>query len=190
MTRIIPFSAIILWLAALGVGMGLMMESDARPGPPGLVPEIRNVASVSTGDECIVFLHPKCPCARDTLILLARMEFRDPRIVRIRIVFTGPSGADEVWWSGKNLDLAMLVPGASVERDAGGEVARDYGVRTSGHTLVYAAGGKLLFSGGIAPLPGVSAKGDAISPALDAVLRGSAGAPRTRPVRGCPLFDE
>ncbi len=190
MTRIIPLSAIILWLAALGTGMGIMMESDARPGLSGLVPEVRYGASVSTGNECVVFLHPKCPCARDTLVLLARMEPHDPRIVRSRIVFIGPSGAEEDWWSGRNWDLALLVPGASVERDAGGEVARGYGVRTSGHTLVYSAGGSLLFSGGIAALSGAFPKDDATPFVLDTLLRDSAGAPRTRPVRGCPLFDE
>ena len=179
-----------LWLVALGAGMVIMMDSDARPGSPGLVPPVREDASVSAGAECVVFIHPKCPCARDTLSLLARMDFRDPGIASIRIVFPGAAGAGEDWWSGKNWDLARLVRGARVERDAGGAVARGSGVRTSGHTLVYAADGSLLFSGGIAPLRGASSDDGAAPSVLDAVLRGSADAPRTRPVRGCPLFDD
>ena len=186
MKRFLPILAAVVWLGALSAGMGVLMDYDARPGSPGAVPEERTDAALAGRGECIVFLHPKCPCARDTLILLSRRELRDQEAVRIRIVFTGLADADEEWWSGRNRDLAMLVPGADLERDAGGDLARRYGVRTSGHTLVFAADGTLRFSGGIGARP------DRAVPPLDpdAVLRGSAEAPRVRPVRGCPLFDD
>jgi len=164
--------------------MGVLMESDARPGSSGSVAEARDENPASVGSECLIFLHPKCPCSRDTLLALARIESREPGL-RVRIVFVGPADADEEWWSGRNWDLAKLVPGAVVQRDAGGDAARATGVRTSGHMLLYDAGGRLRFSGGLAPLRDESPFG---------LATGVPDSERTtcirRPVRGCPLFDE
>ena len=182
MNRIAPFAATFVWLGALGAGMGIMMEYDARPGSPGTVADVRSETAASVAGECILFLHPKCPCARDTLIALARSEYHDPSL-RLRIIFVGPTGADEEWWSGRNWELAKRIRGAVLERDGGGVAARSYGVRTSGHALVYGKG-SLRFSGGLAP------------PRDESPFELTSGLPNApaecvrRPVRGCQLFDE
>ena len=179
-----PLFTLLLWLTLLFAGMGYWTAYDARPSSPGNVADTR-VDPAST--ELVVFIHPKCPCARAGLAALARTDSTD---CRVRIVFVGPETAAADWWIGPNWELANAIPSAKLERDAGGSLARSFGVRTSGHAVLYAADGQLLFSGGLSPTRSASPDRAVLPFHFSTML---ADAPREvlrRPVMGCPLFDD
>ncbi len=89
---------------------------------------------------------------------------------------------------GGNIErLARSLPNVEIVLDPEGIVAKRFRVRTSGHVLLYGAGERLLFSGGITDVrghAGASAGGQAVL----AALRGEVSERRTTPVYGCSLF--
>ena len=68
--------------------------------------------------------------------------------------------------------------------DDEGRLAKEYGVRTSGHALIYGPGGRLLFSGGLSPSRSASPTPQTWD--WNQILLES---PTVKPVLGCPLFD-
>ena len=183
MTRIPSALAFVIWLGLLGAGLALFMDYDTRPGAVGSVAESRP----SRESELLYFVHPHCPCARAGLTLLSKLDRAD--LGRIRIVFVVPDGAPADWRRGASWDLARAVPRADLEIDEGGHLARSYGVRTSGHTLIYESDGQLQFSGGI-----TGSRSPSPSPGDGSwdwkKLVEESPAPVHRPVVGCPLFDD
>jgi hypothetical protein len=74
-----------------------------------------------------------------------------------------------------------------VIRDQGGVEARRFDVEGSGHVLLYAPSGKLLFSGGITPSRGHEGDNAGRSAIVSLILRGHAPVDHT-PVFGCSLL--
>jgi len=174
-----PISVTAAWLLALGAGMAYLAAYDSTPGEAGRVPVRRK----STAAELVLFVHPQCPCARSALAVLGRLE---PDFGRVRIVFVGHRGARPDWWAGRNWESA----GERAERDEGGTIAHSYGVRTSGHAVLYDADGRLRFSGGVAPARSAAPEIDHQIAEWKRLLAESELPAVARPVFGCPLFDE
>ena len=65
------------------------------------------------------------------------------------VVFFKPSGTAEDWEQTDLWKSAAAIPGVAVSIDVDGAEAQRFQATTSGHTLLYDAEGKLLFSGGI-----------------------------------------
>jgi hypothetical protein len=65
------------------------------------------------------------------------------------VVFIIPDGVPAGWELGDLWNSATNIPGIRVIRDQGGRKAHRFDVEGSGHVLLYAPSGKLLFSGGI-----------------------------------------
>ena len=82
---------------------------------------------------------------------------------------------------------AAVLPNTTAMADPGGALAKQFGVKTSGHVLLYSADGKLLFSGGITPSRGDEGANPGRN-AVVALLKGQV-AQSESPVFGCPLFD-
>jgi len=174
--------ATLFWLLPLFGGMAYWAAYDSRAGSPGHVAEARPTPLT----ELVLFVHPKCPCARGGIAALAGM---DAGACQIRIVFVGPAEADADWWTGRNWEDAAGIADAAVERDSGGAIAWAYGVRTSGHAVVYSADGRLLFSGGLAPSRNAALAQSRPPFDLKAILAEPGETLIRRPVLGCPLFD-
>ena len=174
-----PILVTAAWLLALGVGTAYWAAYDSTPGEAGRV----SIRRESTSAELVLFVHPQCPCARSALAVLARLE---SNFGRVRIVFVGHPGAGADWWTGRNWESA----GDRAERDEGGAIAQSYGVRTSGHAVLYDADGRLRFSGGVAPARSATPEIDRQIDEWKRLLTESEWPAVTRPVFGCPLFDE
>lgn len=108
---------------------------------------------------------------------------------QITVVVVEPKGMPE---SAEREDLMRLIgviPTAHVVRDEGGREAEKFGVKTSGHTLVYSTFGSLVFSGGITSLRGHEGSNPASRAVLDHILHDS-GEVSSSNVYGCPLSEE
>jgi hypothetical protein len=84
-------------------------------------------------------------------------------------------------------NTASRLPGATVLRDDEGIEARRFGAMTSGQTLLYDGGGRLVFSGGITGARGHAGE-NAGRNAVIALLNGRPAGQDETWVFGCSLF--
>lgn len=181
---------IAVWLLLLSLGIVLMVDKDARPGPaavgPKRWPEGSTLALAPSGKTMVMFLHPACPCSLASLEELDRLVQRKAVPSTVCVVMVGPASLDRRQES-RNRSRAAEIPDAILRSDSDGREAQRFGSQTSGTLLVFDAGGQLEFSGGITRARGhvgPNAAWDAAAAALD----GHAAEPRSMPVFGCPLF--
>jgi hypothetical protein len=184
-------AAFTLWLGSAGTGLFWLMAYDNTPGAIADAPASWPAESALTRDPAaptlVMLAHPRCDCTRASLgeleELLARVKVKP----RTFVVFIKPGGVGSGWEQSGTWERAQQIPGVTVVRDDDGAEARRFGVHTSGQTLLYDAGGQLLYSGGTTGSRGKS--GDNAGRADLVALVDGARRPRaTRPVFGCPLF--
>jgi hypothetical protein len=134
--------------------MGIVMAFDHQPGavtaaPPDW-PSSSTIKRVHDRRELLVFVHPFCSCTVATMNELARLSVlqRPARAeLAIDVLFYRPRGSK--WKPGSLWQAAQLLPGAHARWDDDAREARKFGALTSGYALLYSAGGKLLFNGGV-----------------------------------------
>ena len=114
-----------------------------------LFPRKSAVRLVSDKLTLVLFAHPHCPCTRASLHELDGLLAETQNRVSVTVVFTIPDGVTADWEQGDLWNSATSIPGLRVIRDQGGGEAHRFDVEGSGHVLLYAPSGKLLFSGGI-----------------------------------------
>lgn len=90
---------------------------------------------------------------------------------------------------GELWNMASRIPDVVLREDESGALARSFGVETSGHALLYASDGHLVFEGGITSARGHEGDSAGKSAILSAVL-GGAPAGASTPVFGCSLREE
>ncbi len=150
-------------------------------------PQSSAVRLVSNKLTLVFFAHPRCPCTRASLHeldgLLAEIQNR----VCVTVVFTVPDGVPADWEQGGLWNLATNIPGLRVIKDQGGWEARQFDVEGSGHVLLYAPSGKLLFSGGITASRGHEGDNAGRSAIVSLIRSGHAPVSHT-PVFGCSLL--
>jgi hypothetical protein len=83
---------------------------------------------------------------------------------------------------------AAQLPGVQVLTDDEGGEALRFGVRTSGHVLLYDRNGRLCFSGGITAGRGQAGTSAGVEAVKDLVMNGASGQRQT-PVFGCLLIE-
>jgi hypothetical protein len=178
------------WVAALGFGARTLLKYEATPGTVGLVSSSWPAGSVlprQTDKPTLLMLaHPHCPCTRASIGELAQVMAHAVGKVNAFVLFVKPprTGAD---WNDTDLRRsAAAIPGVTVLTDENGTEAAKFGAETSGHTLVFDRGGKLVFSGGITASRG-HAGGNAGESAVLAALRGETMSQSRTPVFGCLL---
>jgi hypothetical protein len=173
----------------LSVGFGLfeLMDYSTTPAtgaaPPVHWPE-SSVLERRAGRVTVVMLaHPQCPCTRASIGELAIAAAQAPGRMDIHVIFAASPAFEvksDLWYS------AAAIPGTHVMADPGGAEIRKFGVKASGHTLAYDAGGRLMFSGGI-----VSARGHAGANrgrgAIVELARLGRSSVASSPVFGCAL---
>lgn len=188
--------AIIAWGMSVSVGFGVLMDYSFAPGPETRVEgqlssAVRTALDLEPGRPAIIVLaHVGCPCTRATLAELERALVQSDSPVQARVVCTYPESKGLDWARNRAVwRIASRIRGVLVVGDASGRLARSLGIGTSGHVLLYDAGGHLLFSGGITPARGHEG-GNMGRSALVARVRGEHRSLATSPVFGCALFSD
>jgi hypothetical protein len=174
-----------VWAITIAVGC-LALEAYAnRPGKARPTPSGWPLDSVIPLDgrrpTLLMFLHPLCPCSRASLDELAELIARCGDRVSVHTVVLHTDSLKK-----EGLDRVMLT-GTKTWQDDGGAIARQFGVLTSGHVLLFEPAGGLLYSGGITPSRGKSGENLGRSLVFASIMGERPLSPI--PVFGCPLFD-
>lgn len=192
LTRFAIAIGALLWIASIVAGTRALIRYQAQPGAPAAAPQQWPVdAGLERnpgGPTLLVFAHPQCPCTRATLGELDRIAARTEGRVHLVVVFLAVDGFAEGWTKSAMWAQATGIPGVAVVADPGGGIARRFGAKTSGQTLLYGTDGALLFAGGITAARGHAGDNRGEDAVLDLVL-GRATHGTSAAVFGCPLHD-
>lgn len=184
---------ILAWSVAVVVGWNLVWTYEARPGRVGTPPPAWPVDTrIGRGEErptLLLFAHPQCPCTRATVGELAKIMAHCQGKVDARVMFFRPEGFPQDWEQTDLWRAAQAIPGVTVSADPAAAEARRFSVMTSGHALLYAPDGGLLFSGGITFARGHSGDNPGRAAVVDFLLTGKSDC-RTAAVFGCSLVDD
>src|SRR5215831_13524300 len=190
------FLLVAVWILAVGAGMHALLVHSAAPGPKGEAPARwpEGVPRPSGLPTLVMVVHPRCPCSRASVGELSRIMTLCRGRTAARVLFVKPAGFEREWVRTDLWDSAASIPGVEVFCDDEGAMARRFGARTSGDTLLFDAGGELLFHGGITEARGHwgdNAGRSAIVSLLAVEKPPAAGraACAESLVFGCPLFD-
>lgn len=179
------------WLAAVLGAFGMLNTYAFTPAPLAEgVPQWPPGSALAPSNDAatlLVFVHPKCPCTRATLAEIDRLLPHVAGRITPIVVAVEPDGAGD-WRSAANVRYFENHPLVRTVFDRGGAEARAFGATTSGETFLYAAGGRLLFQGGVTA--GRGHEGDnAAKDALRAAIERPGQAVLRRPAFGCGLLD-
>ena len=134
----------------------------------------------------VMLAHPHCPCTQASIGELAQLMARLQGKVAAYVLFVKPKEAGRDWDDTDLRRSAEAIPGVKVLLDPDGVEARLFGAETSGHTQLFAADGRLLFSGGITASRG-HAGGNAGETAIVALVNNQTPARSETLVFGCAL---
>jgi len=180
-----------LWIFVITAGFSILAHEEFTPvanlPQVSIFPRASGIKLASDKPTLLFFAHPHCPCTRASLHELDGLLSNTGSKVSVLIVFIIPKGVQPGWEEGDLWNSAANIPGIRVLRDQDGREATRFGVKGSGHVLVYDPSGKLLFSGGITPSRGHEGDNPGRSAVIDLVLNGHTLVNHT-PVFGCSLL--
>ena len=181
----------LLWLGTVVTGLGLLARYDNAPGAAARTrsewPAGSRMVLDVAGPTLVMLAHPRCDCTRASMAELAELMARAHVRPKAYVVLIKPGKVPGGW---ENTDLwhaAAEIPGVTVLRDDDGAEASRFGAETSGQVFLYAAGGHILFSGGVTGARG-HAGDNAGRGAILAILNQDDSQRTASPVFGCPLF--
>ena len=183
-----------VWAAACAAGLAGLAGYQATPGRASAVsawPAGTSLRPAGHGaDTLVVVVHPKCPCSRATIsdlaVLLAHCP---PGRIATTVLFVRPAGVPAGWERTDLWDAAAAIPGVAVLADPGGVEADRFGAVTSGQAILFDAGGRVAFRGGLTPGRGHAGDSGGAA-AVVAVADGRRPADAQTPVFGCPISAE
>ncbi len=181
-----------LWLVAVLGGSALLWRYKGAAGSAGATPEqwpaqsaIVRRAGLPT---LVMFAHPKCTCSRASIGELTVVVSAAYGRVDAHVLFDKPSSEKDDWTDTDLWRSAAALPSVAVGVDIDGAEAHRFGAETSGWVVLYDAGGKLLFAGGITNARGHAGDSEGRRAVLALLTQGTTN--RTRaPVFGCSLDD-
>lgn len=186
--------ALAVWVAALAGGFFLLWrykataaEPDAA-GPPPRWPTGSALSPAADHPTLVLFAHPRCPCTHASVTELARLVERTNGSLAVRIAVVRPGGTAAEWDDTELVARAAAIPGATVSSDDDGVEASRFGVRASGHVLVYDRDGRRVFSGGLTSSRGHEGESFGTRRILSMLATGVADR-ADAPVFGCALAD-
>lgn len=183
--------AILLWIGAIVAGMTLVIDHEVAPGPSAAAvsdwPADTKLTRAAGRPTLVVFAHPMCPCTRPSLNNFREALARAGSAAAVTVVLMN-AAAGEDWSDAPIARDAGTIPGVAIVADPGSVEARRFGVETSGHTLLYDADGRRLFSGGLTASRGHEGGSEGFD-RLVGLLQGRAVTPATTPVFGCGLMN-
>ena len=185
-------SAVAIWLAVVVTASIQMIAYSNAPGRSGTPPAewpVQSQIPLQAGlPNLVMFAHPRCPCTRASLGELERLMASASGRLAAQVVFIKPVGMAKDWAHTDLWRTASAIPGVTVHEDDAGSEARRFRSETSGHALLYDAGGRLRFHGGITFARGHAGDNPGRS-AVMALLREPESAQFTTAVFGCALFE-
>jgi hypothetical protein len=193
------FFVIAAWAVVIGFGLHTLLVYKGKAGSPGQTPEIwpvnGSISLFSAKPTLLVFAHPRCPCTKATLGEIELLAAQAKGCFVPTILFYEPDevklSESEAWTNSVLIKEAQSIPGVKLIFDPKGELARQFGAETSGHTVLYRPDGKLLFSGGITGSRGHLGENAGFDSLLRILTEPSAQPDRvTGSVFGCGLFDQ
>ncbi len=182
----------IVWGLASAFGFWVLLDYASTPGAEGIAhsdwPADTLLVVDHSRSTIIVALHPHCPCSRATASELAEIMARCPGKAKVHVLFLKPSLFPSEWERTPLWDDVASIPDVQVHCDEDGREIQRFGAFTSGQVLVFNAGGKILFRGGITAAR-AHAGDNAGREAILSLLTTGTLLRATTPVFGCPLFD-
>ena len=192
-SRMILIATGALWLLVICTGIGLLWSYERAPGVASAAleqwPADSRIPHAADRATLVMLAHPHCPCTRASLGELARLMAQSRGRVQAYVLFVKPSDFPDGWEQTDLLTSASAIPGVTVVRDDEGVEAARFRAATSGQTMLYDAGGRLLFSGGITSARGHEGDNAGRAAIVSLLTTDEAGQTGT-PVFGCPLFAE
>jgi hypothetical protein len=189
--RTAVIAAFILWIPAVGLGVGVLLQYSNTPGrlaaPPPQWPQSAGVRPVPGQSTLLVFAHPQCPCSRATIGELALIVAHSRVQVNAYVLFYAPRSMSEAWARSDLWNDAAAIPGVHAIEDHDGLEVRRFGASTSGQTLLYDTSGHLVFNGGITAARGHLGANDGMD-AVESILEHRSAKQHTAPVFGCSLL--
>ena len=172
------------WVVGLAIAARAVFHDATDPGTSGATvetwPRSSSLTPSPRGATAVVFVHPECPCSRATIHELVEATRDLPTAAaKVIVVFEGRGDGDLWRDAGRTPRLERVL-------DVGGEGAR-FGAQTSGFTVVYDAGARLVFHGGITGSRGHVGT-NVGSTRFRAALAGTPSG--QHPVFGCALTEE
>ncbi len=188
----LPSWLLILWAAVITAGFVHFLNyatTSGNTGSPGTVwPRNSRLVRDPSKPTLLLFLHPHCPCSAASIDELAHIVARCPDRAAVHVLLCRPALCPPGWEQTQLWRKAEALPGATVQCDGDGTEARRFRVSTSGHALLFDAGGRLCFSGGITRARGHRGE-NAGRDEIVAWLRGNSATFEQTPIFGCPLHD-
>lgn len=143
----------LVWVSAVGSGLGMLLNYESTPGsvatPPDSWPADSKVSRLADRATLVMAAHPHCPCTKASMAELAQIMADGQGQVSAHVLFLKPRDAGPDWEDSPLRNDAAAIPGVTVMSDVDGAEARRFGAETSGQTLLFAADGRRLFTGGI-----------------------------------------
>lgn len=179
-----------LWLAVICIGFLWAWRYESVAGTQGNTPnqwprDPGPIALQKSG-TCLLFAHPRCPCTGASLRQLSEILATRPAWQNVQIVFYRPASSSSDWSDSSIVRSAVEMSHVRIIWDDNGHLAQQFGVETSGHVLLYDAGGKLRFSGGITAFRGHHGDNSGAESLVE-FGRGQNITTQQTPVYGCSL---
>ncbi|MEX2670883.1 MAG: hypothetical protein WD294_02105 [Phycisphaeraceae bacterium] len=183
----------VMWAVGVGYGLHQMYGYATTPGATADAPrhlsEATSLELDANTTHMLMFVHPQCPCTKASLRELERLQATLNR-TSLETVIIVMTGTDPQLQLDVGLgQLAQRMANVRVIADADGQIARQFRVYTSGHTLLYDQTGTLRFSGGITPSRGHEGDNQGRTLIRRIVLEDVRPANAATPVFGCPLIE-
>ena len=140
------------WVLTVVLGVRALLNYENAPGTVAAVPKAWPASHVPLATDratLVMLAHPHCPCTRASIGELAQIMAKVQGKATAYVLFSKPGEAGSDWDNTRLRRSAAAIPGVTVLSDPEGTEARRFGAETSGHTLLFAADGRLLFNGGI-----------------------------------------
>lgn len=183
--------ACVLWVLLVTAGFIVLAHEEFTPVkgslPTMVFPRTSAIKLASDKPTLLLFAHPRCPCTRASLHELDGLLAETQNKVSVFVVFIVPDGVRSGWEQGDLWNMATKIPGVCVIRAQGSYEANLFKVKGSGHALLYAPSGELLFGGGITASRGHEGDNLGRSAVASLILTGQARV-RSTPVFGCSLL--
>lgn len=183
----------IMWITALSLGLGALLNYDSAPGPVGTIPPSwpsgSKIQRATDGYTLVMLAHPHCPCTRASIGELAQVMARLQGKIRAYVLLLKPEDSGTDWEDTDLRRSTAQIPGVEILVDTNGAEAGRFGAETSGHTFLFDSAGRLLFNGGITASRGHSGDNAGESAILSLVSNHSTGLAKTF-VFGCSLVDD
>lgn len=173
----------------MAFGIRALSHYENTPGRVGVISQVWPATQIERAADrptLVMLAHPHCPCTAASVGELAQIMARLQGRIAAYVLFVKPKGAGRDWDDTSLRRSAEAIPGVKVIFDPDGAEAHRFGAETSGHTFLFGADGRLLFSGGITASRGHS--GDNVGEsAIVAVVNHQAPTISQTLVFGCSL---